>query len=151
MSNFLFHSQDSRNQNLGQEKQKGLHILKATQYCDNIFVKRSIPTVCFAHTGINPSTKIFRVQSFLIGYFSGRTKNNRHLGYSETKLTDFKISGTRLGTTLCHCRLILETETEPGTKSRFHYLCLQGVLCSMVRLKHQYRKKTYRTYFNYLC
>ena len=23
-------------------------------YCDNLFVKRSIPTVCFAHMGINP-------------------------------------------------------------------------------------------------
>ena len=40
------------------------------------------------------------------------------------KITDFKISGTRLGTILHHCRLILETETEPGTKIRFHYLCL---------------------------
>ena len=27
--------------------------------------------------------------------------------------------------TFCHCRLILEMETEPGTKSRFHYLCLE--------------------------
>ena len=35
--------------------------------------------------------------------------------------------GTRLGTTFHHCRLILEMETEPGTKSRFHYLCPQGV------------------------
>ena len=52
-------------------------------------------------------------------------KNNRHIGYPETKITDFKISGTRLGTTLRHCRLILETETEPGTKSRFHYLCFK--------------------------
>ena len=26
--------------------------------------------------------------------------------------------------TLHHCRLILETETESGTKSCFHYLCL---------------------------
>ena len=25
-------------------------------YCDNIFAKRSIPTMCFAHKGINPST-----------------------------------------------------------------------------------------------
>ena len=49
--------------------------------------------------------------------------NNRHFGYPETKITDFKISGTRLGTTLRYCRLILETETEPGTKSCFHYLC----------------------------
>ena len=57
--------------------------------------------------------------------FLGRTKNNRHFGYLETKITDFKILGTRLGTTLRHCRLILETETEPGTKSCFHYLCLQ--------------------------
>ena len=57
--------------------------------------------------------------------FSGRTKNNRHFGYPETIITDFKISGTRLGTTLRYCRLIFETETEPGTKSRFHYLCLQ--------------------------
>ena len=56
--------------------------------------------------------------------FSGRTKNNRHFRYPETKITDFKISGTRLGTTLRLGRLILETETEPGTKSRFHYLCL---------------------------
>ena len=38
-----------------------------------------------------------------------------NFGYPETKITDFKISGTRLGTTLHHCRLILETETEPGT------------------------------------
>ena len=34
--------------------------------------------------------------------------------------------GTRKETTFYHCRLILETETEPGTKSRFHYLCLSG-------------------------
>ena len=39
------------------------------------------------------------------------------------KITDLKISGTWLGTTLRYCRLILETETEPGMKSRFHYLC----------------------------
>ena len=39
-------------------------------------------------------------------------KNNRHFR-------------TRLGTTLGHCRLILETETEPGTKSCVHYLCPQ--------------------------
>ena len=51
-------------------------------------------------------------------------KNNRHFGYPEKKITNFKILGTRLETTLHHCRLILETETEPGTKSRFHYLCL---------------------------
>ena len=25
-------------------------------YCDNIFMKRTIPTVCFAHLGINPLT-----------------------------------------------------------------------------------------------
>ena len=25
-------------------------------YCDNIFMKRIIPTVCFAHTGMNPPT-----------------------------------------------------------------------------------------------
>ena len=49
--------------------------------------------------------------------------NNRHFGYLETKITNFKILGTHLGTTLGHCRLILETETEPGTKSCFHYLC----------------------------
>ena len=55
--------------------------------------------------------------------FSGRMKNNRHFGYPETKITDFKILGTRLGTTLHHCRLILETKTESGTKSRFQYLC----------------------------
>ena len=59
--------------------------------------------------------------------YMGRMKNNRHFGYPETKITDFKISGTRLGTTLHHCRLVLEMETEPGTKSRFHYyLCLQA-------------------------
>ena len=56
--------------------------------------------------------------------FSGRTKNNRHFGYPETKITNFKISGTRLGTTLHLCHIILETETEPGTKSRFQYLWL---------------------------
>ena len=55
--------------------------------------------------------------------FSGRTKNNRHFWYPETKITDFKILGTRLGTTLRNCRLVLETEMEPRTKSRFHYLC----------------------------
>ena len=38
------------------------------------------------------------------------------------------ISDTRLGTTLHHCRLILETEMESGTKSRFHYLCPQVTL-----------------------
>ena len=59
--------------------------------------------------------------------FSGRMKNNRHFGYPKTKITDFKISGTHLGTTLHHCRLILETEKEPGTKSRFHYLCPQAL------------------------
>ena len=62
--------------------------------------------------------------------FVGRTKNNRHFGYPETKITDFKISGTCLGTTLYHCRLILETETVPGTKSRFHYLCFQVLKAS---------------------
>ena len=61
-------------------------------------------------------------------FFSGRTKNNWHFGYLETKITDFKISVTRLGTTLHHCRLILETEMEPGTKSRFHYLCFQACI-----------------------
>ena len=60
--------------------------------------------------------------------FLGRTKNNRHFGYPETKITDFKISGTGLGTNLHHCRLILETETEPGTKSSFHYLCPKVIL-----------------------
>ena len=59
--------------------------------------------------------------------FSGRTKNNQHFGYPGTKITDFKISGNRLGTTLRHCRLILEMEMELGTKSRFHYLCLSPV------------------------
>ena len=39
------------------------------------------------------------------------------------RLRGFYISGTRKETTFYHCRLILETETEPGTKSRFHYLC----------------------------
>ena len=57
--------------------------------------------------------------------FSGRTKNNRDFGYPEMKITDFKLSGTRLGTTLHHCCLILEMEMESGTKSRFHYLCLE--------------------------
>ena len=55
--------------------------------------------------------------------------NNRHFGYPETKINDFEISGTRLGTTLRHCRLILETDTEPGTKSRFHYLCCGATAC----------------------
>ena len=32
----------------------------------------------------------------------------------------------RKETTFYHCRLLLETETEPGTKSRFHYLCIKG-------------------------
>ena len=58
--------------------------------------------------------------------FSGRTNNNRHFGFPETKITDFKLLGTRLGTTLHHCRLILEMETESGTKSRFQYLCFDG-------------------------
>ena len=49
-------------------------------------------------------------------FFSGRMKNNRHFGYPETKITDFKISGTRLGTTLHHCRLILEMKTEPVSR-----------------------------------
>ena len=52
----------------------------------------------------------------------------RHFGYPEMKITDFKILGTNLGTTLRLCRLILETETEPGMKSRFHYLWMQGSL-----------------------
>ena len=43
------------------------------------------------------------------------------------KITNFKILRTRLGTTLHHCRLILETETEPGTKSRFQYLCPEAL------------------------
>ena len=67
--------------------------------------------------------------------FSGRAKNNRHFRYPETKITNFKISGTRLGMTLYHCRLILETETEPGTKSRFHYLCSLVAFCSSPMLE----------------
>ena len=62
--------------------------------------------------------------------FSGRTKNNQHFGYPETKISDFKILGTHLETTLRNCRLILKTETEPGTKSRFHYLCTQPPECN---------------------
>ena len=50
-------------------------------------------------------------------------KNKRHFGYPETKITELKLSGTRLGMTLYHCHLILETETESGMKSRYHYLC----------------------------
>ena len=38
------------------------------------------------------------------GLFSGKTKNNRHFGYPETKITDFKFSVTRLGTTFYNCR-----------------------------------------------
>ena len=57
-----------------------------------------------------------------------KNENIQHFGYPETKITDYKISGTRLETTLRYCRLILETETEPGTKSHFHYLCLEGTL-----------------------
>ena len=34
------------------------HIM-ITKFGDNIFVKRSIPTVCFAHLGINPLTYEF--------------------------------------------------------------------------------------------
>ena len=34
--------------------------------------------------------------------------------------------GTRKEMTFHHCRLILETETESETKSRFHYLCLKA-------------------------
>ena len=80
---------------------------------------------CFDH----PSTMgSHYVPIVLNRLFLGRTKNNRHFGYPETKITDFKISGTRLGTTLHHCCLILETETEPGMKSCFHYLC-PAVVC----------------------
>ena len=43
------------------------------------------------------------------------------------KINDFKFLGTRFGTTFQHCRLILKTETEKGTKSRFHYLCIQVI------------------------
>ena len=39
------------------------------------------------------------------------------------KRNDFYFSGTRKEMTFYHCSLILETETEPGTKSCFHYLC----------------------------
>ena len=35
-----------------------------------------------------------------------------------------QILGTRLGTTFHNCRLFLETETDPGTKSCFQYLCV---------------------------
>ena len=41
------------------------------RYRDNIFVKRSIPPVCFAHTGNNPSTKREVVKE---KYFSEITK-----------------------------------------------------------------------------
>ena len=60
--------------------------------------------------------------------FSGGTKNNRHFRYPKMKITNFKLSGTRLGMTLHHCHLMLETETESGTKSRFQYLCLDAKL-----------------------
>ena len=63
--------------------------------------------------------------------------NNRHFGYPETKITDFKISGTRLGTTLRYCRLILETETEPGMKSRSHYLWFAVVIYGKLKYSNQ--------------
>ena len=52
------------------------------------------------------------------------------------KITDFKILGTRLGTTLHHYRLILEMETELETKSRFHYLCHRVVY----KAQHYYKQ-----------
>ena len=36
------------------------HIWISICYCDDIFVGRRIPTVCFAHTGINLSTKLMK-------------------------------------------------------------------------------------------
>ena len=41
------------------------------------------------------------------------------------KETTFIFSGTQKETTFYHCRLLLETETEPGTKSRFHSLWIR--------------------------
>ena len=87
--------------------------------------------------------------------FLGRTKNNRHFRYPETKITDFKISGTRLGTNLRHCRLILETETEPGTKSRFHYLWGRGDCLSLLyknkKADTQSIKNVYCTFLDNKC
>ena len=68
--------------------------------------------------------------------------NNRHFRYPETNITGFKLSGTRLRTTLHHCRLILETETESGTKSRFQYLCIK-VVKKMLSLGGPTFKKIY--------
>ena len=36
----------------------GVKAFKEKEYRDNIFGKRIITTVCFAHTGNNPSTKV---------------------------------------------------------------------------------------------
>ena len=80
--------------------------------------------------------------------FSGGTKNNRHFGYPETKITNFKISGTRLGTTLRYCRLILETETEPGMKSRFHYLCPWCPWCFVLFGTPNYTDQISKNYSN---
>ena len=60
--------------------------------------------------------------------FLARTKNNRHFRFPEMKITDFKFSGTHLGTNFNHCRFILKTDKVPGTKSRLHYLCLESEL-----------------------
>ena len=43
----------------------------------------------------------------------------------DVKNVSFRNNRKRKETTFYHCRLLLETETEPGTKSRFHYLCLE--------------------------
>ena len=63
--------------------------------------------------------------------FSGKTKNNRHFGYPETKVTDFKFLSTRLGTTFHNCCLFLEKETDLGTKGRFQYLCIKETVASL--------------------
>ena len=52
------------------------------------------------------------------------TKNVSFQINRKRKETNFYFSGTQKETTFHHCRLILETETEPGTKSYFHYLCI---------------------------
>ena len=51
-------------------------------------------------------------------------KNNRQVRYPETKITDFKMSGTRFGTSHHHGRLFLEMGTKQEWKCRFHYLWL---------------------------
>ena len=48
----------------------------------------------------------------VVWIISVRTKNNRQVGYPETKITDFEMSGTRFGKFYHHGRLILETGTK---------------------------------------